>query len=54
MTLWTVFCWEPLGPIIHMEVTLTSYTFSWKLFTNSSGLFQQYNVTCQKVKKGQE
>ncbi|KAF3698668.1 Transposable element Tc1 transposase [Channa argus] len=65
VTLWAIFCWETIGPCIHVDTTLprTTYlntvadqvhTFMAKLFPDGSGLFQQDNVPCQKAKIGQE
>ena len=53
--LWTMFCWETLGPGIHVDVTLTRTTylnivadqvhpFMATVFPDGSGLFQQDNA----------
>uniref|UniRef100_A0A8C4Q1N8 Transposable element Tc1 transposase n=1 Tax=Eptatretus burgeri TaxID=7764 RepID=A0A8C4Q1N8_EPTBU len=55
--LWAMFCWETLGPAIHVDVNLTRVTylnivadqvhpFMAKVFLEGSGLFQQDNVPC--------
>jgi len=55
--LWAMFCWETLGPAIHVEVNLTHVTyrniiadqvhpFMAMVFPDGSGLFQQNNAPC--------
>ena len=55
MISWTMFCWEPLSPGIHVDVSLTSatylniiadqeYPFMAVVLTDGSGLVQQDNV----------
>ncbi|KAK3564655.1 hypothetical protein QTP86_024529, partial [Hemibagrus guttatus] len=55
--LWAMFCWEILGPAIHVDVTLTRttylsivadhvHTFMETVFPD--GLFQQDNAPCTK------
>ena len=52
-----MFCWETLGPAIHVDVNLTRVTylnivadqvhhFMAMLFPDGSGLFQQDNALC--------
>ena len=59
--LWAIFCWETLGPAIHVDLTLTltSYLsvvadhvhpFMEKVFPDGCGLFQQDNTPCHKAK----
>ena len=59
VVLWPVFCWETLGPAIHVDVTLTPTTylsivadhvhpFMETVFPDGRGLFQQDNATKQK------
>lgn len=48
--LWTMFCWETLGPGIHLKVPLTGSTYlksvtdqvhpRWTVLANGTGLFQ--------------
>jgi len=63
--LWATFCWETLGPAIHVDVTLTRTTyltivadqvhpFMETAFPNGSGLFQQDNAACHTAKMVQE
>ncbi|KAK3535325.1 hypothetical protein QTP70_007940 [Hemibagrus guttatus] len=63
--LWSVFCWETLGPAIHVDVTLTRSTylsiaadhvhpFMETLFPDGCGLFQQDNAPCHKAEMVQE
>ncbi|MCJ8744457.1 hypothetical protein PDJAM_G00118960 [Pangasius djambal] len=63
--LWAMFCWETLGPGIHVDVALTRATrlniaadqvhpFMAAVFTNGSGLFQQDNAPCHTAKNVQE
>ncbi|KAK3540543.1 hypothetical protein QTP70_034300 [Hemibagrus guttatus] len=63
--LWAVFCWETLGPAIHVDVTLTRttylsivadhvYPFMETVFPDGCGPFQKDNVPCQKTKMFQE
>ena len=63
--LWAMFCWETLGPAIHVDVTLTRITylsivadhvhpFMETVFTSGCGLFQQDNAPCHKAKMVQE
>ena len=58
MMLWPVFCWETLGPAIHVDVTLTRTTyisivayhvhpFMEMVFPDGCGLFQQDNAMLQ-------
>ena len=55
--LWAMFCWETLGPAIHVDVSLTRVTylnivadqvhpFMAMVFPDGSGLFQQDNAPC--------
>lgn len=59
--LWAVFCWESLGPVIPVDVTLTRttylrivadhvYPFMETIFPAGCGLFQQDNAPCHKAK----
>ena len=59
--LWAMFCWETLGPAIHVDVTLTRTTylsivadhvhpFMETVFPDGCGLFQQDNAPCHKTK----
>ncbi|KAK3539724.1 hypothetical protein QTP70_012747 [Hemibagrus guttatus] len=63
--LWAMFCWETLGPAIHVDVTLTRTTylsivtdhvhlFMEAVFPDGCGLFQQDNAPCHKAKMLQE
>ena len=63
--LWAVFCWETLGPVINVDVTLTctiylsivadhEHPFMEMVFTDGCGLFQQDNAPCLKAKMDQE
>ena len=63
--LWAMFCWETLGPAIHVDVTLTRTTylsivadhvhpFMETVFPGGCGLFQQDNAPCHKAKMVQE
>ena len=63
--LWAMFCWETLGPAIHVDVTLTRTTylsivadhvhsFIETVFPGGCGLFQQDNAPCHKAKMVQE
>ncbi|KAE8297395.1 Transposable element Tcb1 transposase Transposable element Barney transposase [Larimichthys crocea] len=63
--LWAMFCWETLGPVIHVDVTLTPTTylnivtdhvhpFMETVFPDGSGLFQQENAPYHKAKVVQE
>ena len=63
--LWAMFCWETLGPGIHVDVTLTRTTylnivadqvhpFMATVFPDGSGLFQQDNAPCHTAKIVQE
>ena len=63
--LWAVFCWDTLGPDIHLDVTLTRTTclniaadhihpFKDMVFHDGSHIFQQDNVSCHKAKIVQE
>ncbi|KAK3535233.1 hypothetical protein QTP70_005025 [Hemibagrus guttatus] len=63
--LWSMFCWETLGPAIHVDVTLTRSTylsivaehlnpFMETVFPDGCGLFQQDNAPCHKAKMVQE
>ncbi|MCI4388645.1 hypothetical protein PGIGA_G00088540 [Pangasianodon gigas] len=63
--LWAMFCWETLGPGIHVDSILTHTTylnivadqvhpFMAMLFPNGSDLFQQDNAPCHTVKIVQE
>ena len=65
VTLWAMFCWETLGPGVHVDVTLTRasylnvvadhvHPFMATLFPDRSGLFQQDNVPCHTSKILQE
>ena len=55
--LWAMFCWETLGPAIHVDVNLTRVTslnivadqihpFMAMVFPDGCGLFQQDNAPC--------
>ncbi len=55
--LWAMFCWETLGPGIHVDVTLTRTTylnivadqvhpFMTMVFPDGSSVFQQNNAPC--------
>ena len=59
--LWTMFCWEALGPAIYVDVTLTHITylsiveghvlpFMETVFPDGCGLFQQDDMPCHKAK----
>ena len=59
--LWTMFCWENLGPAIHVDVTLTCTTylsivadhahpFIETVFPDGCGLVQQDIAPCHKEK----
>ena len=61
--LWAMFCWETLGPAIHVDVTLTRttylsivadrvHTFMETVFPDYCDLFQQDNALCHKAKNG--
>ncbi|KAK3561066.1 hypothetical protein QTP86_026371 [Hemibagrus guttatus] len=63
--LWAMFCWETVGPAIHMDVTLTCSTylsivadrihpFMETVFPDGCGLLQQDNAPCHSTKMGQE
>ncbi|MCI4380731.1 hypothetical protein PGIGA_G00243310 [Pangasianodon gigas] len=63
--LWAMFCWETLGPGIHVDVTLrhTNYLnivagqvkpFMATVFPNGSGIFQQDNAPCHTAEIVQE
>ncbi|KAK3566489.1 hypothetical protein QTP86_034054 [Hemibagrus guttatus] len=63
--LWAMFCWETLGPAIHVDVTLTHTTClsivadhvhpsMETVFPDGCGLFQQDNAPCHKAKMVQE
>uniref|UniRef100_A0AAY5KZE1 Tc1-like transposase DDE domain-containing protein n=1 Tax=Esox lucius TaxID=8010 RepID=A0AAY5KZE1_ESOLU len=63
--LWAMFCWETLGPAIHVDVTLTRTTylsivvdhvhpFKATIFPVGIGLFKQDNEPCHKAKMVQE
>uniref|UniRef100_A0A8P4G4M8 Transposable element Tcb1 transposase n=1 Tax=Dicentrarchus labrax TaxID=13489 RepID=A0A8P4G4M8_DICLA len=63
--LWAMFCWETLGPAIHVDVTLTPtsyldivadhvHPFMETVFSDGSGLFQQDNAPCHKAEMVQE
>ncbi|KAK3518727.1 hypothetical protein QTP70_009665 [Hemibagrus guttatus] len=63
--IWTMFCWESLGPGIHVDVTLTPTTyldiiaehvhpFMKMVFPDGSGFFQQDNAPCHTAKMVQE
>ncbi|KAK3534421.1 hypothetical protein QTP86_015225, partial [Hemibagrus guttatus] len=63
--LWAMFCWETLGPAIHVDVTVTHSTylnivtdhvhpFMETLFPDGCGLFQQDNAPCHKAEMVQE
>ncbi|KAK3544669.1 hypothetical protein QTP86_026149, partial [Hemibagrus guttatus] len=60
VVLCATFCWENLGPAIHVDVTLTRTTylsnvadyvhpFKEMVFPDGCGLFQQDNVPCYKA-----
>ena len=60
-----MFCWETLGPGIHVDVTLTCtanlnivgaqvHPFMATVFPDGSGLFQQDNAPCHSAKIVQE
>ncbi|KAK3538082.1 hypothetical protein QTP70_028642 [Hemibagrus guttatus] len=63
--LWSMFCWETLGPAVHVDVILTRSTylsiaadhvhpFMETLFPDGCGLFQQDNALCHKAEMVQE
>ncbi|KAK3549732.1 hypothetical protein QTP86_007743 [Hemibagrus guttatus] len=63
--LWAMFCWETLGPAIHVDASLTRTTylsiaadhvhpFMETLFPDGCGLFQQDNAPCHKANMVQE
>jgi len=63
--LWAMFCWETLGPAIHVDVTWTCTTylsivadhvhpFMEMVFPGGCGLFRQDNAPCHKTKMVQE
>ncbi|KAK3523811.1 hypothetical protein QTP70_010172 [Hemibagrus guttatus] len=63
--LWSMFCWETLGPAVHVDVTVTRSTylsiaadhvhsFMETLFPDGCGLFQQDNAPCHKAEMVQE
>ncbi|KAK3532871.1 hypothetical protein QTP70_001156 [Hemibagrus guttatus] len=63
--LWSMFCWETLGPTVHVDVTVTRSTylsiaadhvhpFMETLFPDGCGLFQQDNAPCHKAEMVQE
>lgn len=65
VTLWAIFCWETLGPCIHVDVTLprTTYlnsvadqvhNFMAMVFPDGRGHFQQDNAPCHSATIGQE
>ncbi|KAJ8276573.1 hypothetical protein COCON_G00083250, partial [Conger conger] len=65
MMLWAMFCWETLGPGIHVDVNLTHATylnivadqvhpFMATVFPDGSGLFQQDNAPCHTAHIVQE
>ncbi|KAK3530022.1 hypothetical protein QTP86_009926 [Hemibagrus guttatus] len=60
-----MFCWETLGPAVHVDVTVTRSTylsivadrvhpFMETLFPDGCGLFQQDNAPCYKAEMVQE
>ncbi len=58
--LWAMFCWETLGPAIHVDVTYLSivadhgHSFMETVFPGGCGLFRQDNAPCYKAKMVQE
>ncbi|KAK3522147.1 hypothetical protein QTP70_026962 [Hemibagrus guttatus] len=63
--LWAMFCWETLGPAIHVDVTVTCSTylsiaadhlhpFMETLFPDGCDLLQQDNAPCHKAEMVQE
>ncbi|KAK3568332.1 hypothetical protein QTP86_004231 [Hemibagrus guttatus] len=63
--LWSMFCWETLGPAVHVAVTVTRSTylsivadhvhpFMETLFPDGCVLFQQDNAPCHKAEMVQE
>ncbi|KAK3560711.1 hypothetical protein QTP86_014737, partial [Hemibagrus guttatus] len=63
--LWSMFCWETLGPAVHVDVTVTRSTylsivadhvhpFMETLFPDGCVLFQQDNAPCHKAEMVQE
>ena len=61
--LWAMFCWETLGPAIHMDINLTRviylniiaeqvHPFMAMVFPDGSGLFQQDNAPCHIIPGG--
>ncbi len=61
--LWAMFCWETMGPGIHVTSTCTTYLntvadqvlpFMARIFPDGSGLFQQNNAPCHTAKIVQE
>lgn len=65
MMLWAIFCWGTLGPVIHVDVTLTCtanqslvadhvHPFTEIVIPDGYGLFEQDNHRCHKAKMFQE
>ncbi|KAK3519542.1 hypothetical protein QTP70_035066, partial [Hemibagrus guttatus] len=65
LMLWAMFCWETLGPAVHVDVTVTRSTylsivtdhvhpFMETLFPDGRVLFQQDNAPCHKAEMVQE
>ena len=57
--LWAMFCWETLGPAIHVEVNLTCvadqvHPFMAMVFPDGSGLFQRDNAPMHKARSMQK
>uniref|UniRef100_A0A3Q1K3H4 Uncharacterized protein n=1 Tax=Anabas testudineus TaxID=64144 RepID=A0A3Q1K3H4_ANATE len=65
VTLWAIFCWDSLGPCIHVDVTLPRtnflnsvsdqvHNFMTMVFPDGSGFLQQDNAPCNSTTIGQE
>jgi len=55
--LWAKFCWETLGPAIHVDLSIVAdhvHPFMEMVFPGGCGLFQQDNALCHKAKMVQE
>lgn len=57
--LWTVLCWETVGPVIHVTLTCTNFQnitadqvkpFIAMVFSNASDVFQQDIPSCHNAK----
>lgn len=64
VTLWAIFCWETLGPGVHLDLTLTGRplsivteqvsNFMVLVFPDGSGLLQLDDAPCNCARPGQE